>query len=359
MRRQKMFLNIFRRRRHCARTARKMPDRAPSFDGAEALRKAAMSSWLLTLIVVAGAGVVLWLVSFMVEALRPSPSTPAALRWAPEIPIDYVHVDGAKLRFVKAGAGPTIVLLHTLRTQLDLFERTLPDLSKHFTVYALDYPGHGYSDMPQARYDAALFAGAVEGFLDKLDLRDVTLAGVSIGGAIPLIVAARRNPRITRVISVNPYDYAKGRGMARSSLLGWMITYVSLIPVIGETVMRLRSFIIMRHVLQGGVADPNSISEALMAEMYQVGNRPSHYRAFISLLRNAESWELAQKDYGRIDVPVLLIWGDKDWSRPSEREHTRSLLPHVAMKTITGGGHFLPLDQPHELSELIIRFAGE
>jgi len=316
------------------------------------------SSWLLTLIVATGAGVALWLISFIIEALRPSPDTPGALRWAPGIPIDYVDVRGAKLRFVKVGTGPVIVLLHTLRTQLDLFERVIPDLSKRFTIYAVDYPGHGYSGIPQARYDAAFFANAVEGFLDALDLRDVTLAGVSIGGAIPLIVAARYNPRVSRVIAVNPYDYAKGRGMARSSPLGWMITYVSLIPVIGETVMRLRSFIIMRHVLQGGVADPNSISKPLMAEMYQVGNRPGHYRAFISLLRNAESWELAQQDYGRIEVPVLLIWGDRDWSRPSERERVRSLIPNAVMKTVGGGGHFLPLDRPRELSELIADFAG-
>jgi pimeloyl-ACP methyl ester carboxylesterase len=128
--------------------------------------------------------------------------------------------------------------------------------------------------------------------------------------------------------------------------------------VIGETWMRLRSFMIMSPILRGGVADADSISPALMAEMYRVGNRRRHYSAFISLLRNAESWELAQKNYGRINVPVLLIWGDKDWSRPSERERTRSLIPSVVMKTVEGGGHFLPLDRPREVSELLTGFAG-
>ena len=93
--------------------------------------------------------------------------------------------------------------------------------------------------------------------------------------------------RVARVVAINPYDYAKGRRMARSSLLGWMVTYASLIPVIGETVMRLRNFIIMKAVLRGGVADPESISPALLKEMYAVGNRPGHYRAFISLLRKS------------------------------------------------------------------------
>jgi len=316
-----------------------------------------MNTVAWALIVFASVGVVVWLISFVVEALRPAPKPPAKLRWAPNIPIEYVEVEGNRLRYIKAGKGPTLVLLHTLRTQLDLFEKVVPELAKHFTVYALDYPGHGYSDIPKARYDAAFFTDAVEGFLAKLDLRNVTLAGVSIGGSIPLIVASRRNPRVARVIAVNPYDYAKGRGMARSSPLGWFINYVALVPFIGETVMRLRNFLIMRSVLNGGVADPNSISPALMKEMYRVGNRRGHYRAFLSLLRNSASWETATKDYRRIEIPVLLIWGAQDWALPSEREHDRKLIPGVEMATLDHGGHFLALDRPQELTQAIVRFA--
>ncbi len=316
-----------------------------------------MNTVAWALIVFAGVGVVVWLISFVVEALRLAPKPPAKLRWAPNIPIEYVEVEGNRLRYIKTGKGPTLVLLHTLRTQLDLFEKVVPELAKHFTVYALDYPGHGYSDIPKARYDAAFFTDAVEGFLAKLDLRNVTLAGVSIGGSIPLIVAARRNPRVARIIAVNPYDYAKGRGMARSSPLGWFINYVALVPFIGETVMRLRNFLIMRSVLNGGVADPNSISPALMKEMYHVGNRRGHYRAFLSLLRNSTSWETASKDYGGIEIPVLLIWGAQDWALPSEREHDRKLIPGVEMATLDHGGHFLALDRPQELTQAIVRFA--
>jgi len=248
-----------------------------------------MNTILLALLIFVAVGVGLWLVSLVMEALRRKPRPPATLRWSPDIPIQTIDIGGAKLRYMKSGKGPVLILLHTLRTQLDLFEKVVPELSKHFTVYALDYPGHGYSDIPQARYNAAFFTKAVEGFLDKLDLRDVTLAGVSIGGAIALIIAARRNPRVARVVSINPYDYAKGRGMGRAGLFGAFVTYASLVPVVGETVMRLRNSLIMNAVLRGGVADANSIPPALLKEMYLVGNRPGHYRGFLSLLRNAES----------------------------------------------------------------------
>jgi pimeloyl-ACP methyl ester carboxylesterase len=133
--------------------------------------------------------VFLAVISMFVEALRRPPKPPEKLAWAPGIPIRYVSVGGVKLRYIKAGAGPNLVLLHTLRTQLDIFQKVIPELSREFTVYAPAYPGHGYSDIPKAEYDANFFVRVVEGFLDALNLHDVTLCGVSIGGSICLILA--------------------------------------------------------------------------------------------------------------------------------------------------------------------------
>src|SRR5262245_258652 len=317
-----------------------------------------MHSPLCALIVFLAIGIGVWLVSFLVEALRPKPQPPANLSWAPSIPIESVEVGGNKLRYIKTGKGPVLVLLHTLRTQLDLFQKVVPELSKHFTVYAFDYPGHGFSDIPEGNYDAAFFTAALEGFLDKLNLRDVTLAGVSIGGSIALLLAAQHNPRVARVIAINPYDYSKARGMARGVLSGGLVNYASLPPFIGETFMRLRNSIIVGGAFRGGVANPDSIPPALAKEMYLVGNRPGQYQAFIRLLRNAASWEAAANDYRRIEIPVLLVWGDHDWARKEEREYDRALIPGVEMVTVEQGGHFLPFDRPRELTELIVRFAG-
>jgi hypothetical protein len=60
-----------------------------------------MSAALLALFVSIGAGIAVWLISFVVEALRPVPQAPRKLRWAPHIPIEHVEVGGNKLRFIK------------------------------------------------------------------------------------------------------------------------------------------------------------------------------------------------------------------------------------------------------------------
>jgi pimeloyl-ACP methyl ester carboxylesterase len=189
-----------------------------------------------------------------------------------------------------------------------------------------------------------------------LDLHDVTLAGVSIGASIALILAARNNPRVSRVLAINPYDYAKGRGMARSSFLARLFVALADVPILGDTVMRLRQLLIMQSVFNGGVADPQRIPPELLKEMYLVGNRKGHYRAFLNLLRNAETWETATKTYSNIRIPVLLLWGDRDWSRRDEREHDRQIVPGAKMATVENGGHFLPLDRPDAVIEHLLAF---
>ena len=94
-----------------------------------------------------------------------------------------------------------------------------------------------------------------------------------------------------------------------------------------------------------------------MKEMYLVGNRRGHYRGFINLLRNSQSWERTRTEYRNIETPTLVVWGAEDWSLPNERRYDESLLPSARSVTVEKGGHFLPLDAPTEVVSLIRSFA--
>jgi pimeloyl-ACP methyl ester carboxylesterase len=289
------------------------------------------------------------LISYLVEALRAQPEPPEHLVWAPDIPVRYVEVGGSRIRYITAGEGPPLVLLHTLRTQLDMFQRVVPELSRRWRVYALDYPGHGYSDIPRVDYTVEFFVRTVAGFLERLDIKDAVIVGESIGGTIGLLLAARGNPRVRRVIAINPYDYDAGRGLRRGSLPANIVLGLNDVPVLGATVMRLRQFPIEKRIFQGGVKRKQSIPPALLKEMYRVGGRQGHYRAFMSLVHHWPEWEKARAEYGNIDRPVLLLYGDSDWSRPEEREATARAIPGAQVRTIKDAGHFLSLESPGEL----------
>ncbi|TFG87575.1 MAG: alpha/beta hydrolase [Hyphomicrobiales bacterium] len=313
----------------------------------------------MTTVVLIAIGVLISVVcaGIIAEALRIAPKPPEKLYWAPNIAIREVEIDGNRIRYIKTGSGPNLVLLHTLRTQLDIFEKLVPLLEESFTVYALDYPGHGFSDIPQTDYRPELFVSAVEGFLDKLGLTDVTLAGISIGGVIPLLIAAEQNPRVNRVVAINPYDYGQGSGLARANAVAALIVTLGKVPVVGETVMRLRNAMVERRSLEGGVADRATLTPEFLAMSYASGLRRGHYRAFLNLRRHAHLWDEARRRYGEIGVPVLVVYGEEDWSRPEERQRTVAAIPGARMETVQRGGHFLSLDQPKRLAELITAFA--
>ncbi len=302
-----------------------------------------------------GSSIAVVAISYVVEALRPQPTPPESLAWAPDIPIKYVDVEGIQLRYIVTGNGPTLVLLHTLRTQLDLFQKVIGELSQDFQVYAFDYPGHGYSDIPHVEYSPALFAKSVRGFLEQLNINNAILVGESIGGTLSLLLAAEHNPRVARAIAINAYDYNRGRGITRGSWLSNIVFSLNNVPVIGSTIWRLRWYGIFAQVMKGSVYNNASLSPAFLREMHEVGNRRYHYRAFMSLIAHFPDWEELRSQYKNIEIPVLLVYGEFDWSYVSERKSNQEAIPNARLETISEAGHLLSLDTP----EATIRVARE
>jgi pimeloyl-ACP methyl ester carboxylesterase len=70
-------------------------------------------------------------------------------------------------------------------------------------------------------------------------------------------------------------------------------------------------------------------------------------------------WRKAHEVYHQIQVPVLLVYGDRDWSREAERQQTLQQIPGARLVTVKDGGHFLPLDQPAWVVQQIKDFARE
>jgi pimeloyl-ACP methyl ester carboxylesterase len=310
------------------------------------------------LVITAAAVGGLVVLSYIIEALRSPPNRPEKLAWAPSIPIQYATVDGLRIRYIVTGSGPTLVLLHTLRTQLDIWQKVIPELAKDFTVYAVDYPGHGWSDIPDGDYSPEFFTRFTTRFLETVGIDHALVAGVSIGASIPLLMAAKGNSRIEGIVSINPYDYGK-RGIARANPVARVLFTLAPIPVLGDTVMRLRNRVVEGTVLQGGMANPRLIPAAFGTEVYRVGERRGHYRAFLRLIRHMPLWRKAHEVYGRVGVPVLLVYGDQDWSRPAERQQTQKEIPGARLVTVKNAGHFLPLDQPEAVAQHIRAFAKE
>jgi pimeloyl-ACP methyl ester carboxylesterase len=163
---------------------------------------------------------------------------------------------------------------------------------------------------------------------------------------------------VARVVAVNPYDYDGGRGITRSSPVAEVLFRLAPVPVVGETVFRLRNPLLERSVFHGGVHRSESFPPALRRELSRVGNRRGYHQGFLSLVRHWSTWEDMRREYGEIRLPALLIYGEHDWSRESEREANRRAIPGSLSVVVHDAGHFLSLEAPGELVSAVARFAG-
>ena len=171
----------------------------------------------------------------MTDTASPIPDTTYTATWTrPQDQVAFfTRADGSRLRYLKAGSGPALLLLHTVRTQLDYFQRVIPQLGDSRTVYALDLPGMGWSDIvPGANYEEPDLRAAVIEFVTGLGLDDLTLAGESMGAALALSATPDLAGRVSRIVAFNPYDYPKG--IRHGNLLSNLIVAGATVPGAGR-----------------------------------------------------------------------------------------------------------------------------
>jgi pimeloyl-ACP methyl ester carboxylesterase len=134
----------------------------------------------------------------------------------------WMEIEGARMRYLRAGSGPALILLHGLMGYAFSWRYVMPALAPHATVYALDSLGAGFSDRPEG-IDHSMRGTALRvlRFAENLGLESYDLLGTSRGGAVAMSAAAESisdggAPRVRRLVlvaPVNPYS-AHGKRLA-------------------------------------------------------------------------------------------------------------------------------------------------
>ena len=258
-----------------------------------------------------------------------------------------------RLRYLTGGTGAPLVLLHTVRTQAEHFRHLIPLVQDRYTVYALDLPGMGHSQIvPGASYEEPSMRAAVTNLITRLDLRDVTLLGESMGAVLALTAAAELPERVRRVLAINAYDYAGG--ILRSSFLARFIITGVLAPGIGPLLAGLEPKPIMRAVLRGGIVDKTALREDYLDELLRVGRRPGYSTVARSVYASLPSFIAARSRYPRVTAPIHLIYGERDWSRTSDRQANSDLMPTAKFIEVPNAGHFIALERPDVPASLLV-----
>jgi alpha-beta hydrolase superfamily lysophospholipase len=117
-------------------------------------------------------------------------------------PANFKHqmanVNGVNIHYVIGGAGEPLVLVHGFGQNWYMWNRLLPELSKHFTVIAPDLRGVGESDKPAGGYDKKTMATDIHELVKKLGYNSIKLAGHDIGLMVAYAYAAQYGSEVKK-----------------------------------------------------------------------------------------------------------------------------------------------------------------
>jgi pimeloyl-ACP methyl ester carboxylesterase len=273
----------------------------------------------------------------------------------------WMDMDGARLRYLRAGSGPPVVLLHGLLGYSFSWRYTIPALAPYATVYAPDMLGSGFSNRP-AGLDCSLRAVArrLVGLVENLGLSRFDLVGTSHGGAVAMMAASQSldstavgTPKIGKLVLVAPVNPYSAHGRWLAPFLGGRV---------GSALLRFtapRATFLYGCALRRLYGDPNRIAPGTLAGYMAPLAIPGLFNYGFSVVR---SWTEDMKELEAIlpqlaNVRTLLIWGRDDAavyaaSGAALARHFRN----SQLKVLPGVGH-LPYEEcPGEFNRLLIEF---
>ena len=263
----------------------------------------------------------------------------------------WMDFDGARMRYLRAGSGPPLILLHGLMGYSFSWRYTLPALAPYATVYAPDLLGAGFSDRPRG-IDHSMRATAMRvlRFIENLGLASFDLLGTSRGGEVAMAAAAEcmraggckaRLRRLVLVCPVNPY----------SPHGSWLAPFFA--TRIGATLFRsgLGRMPFLFPYLHGRLyGDRNRIPPGSLEGYKAPLAKPGLLEHALGIVGTwtADLRELEALLPKLAPIPTLLMWGSKDPAvYASSMEPLSRHFANVQTVVFPGVGH-LPYEECRE-----------
>lgn len=281
------------------------------------------------------------------------------------------------LHLVELGAGPPVVFLHGFPEFWWSWRRQLPALAAAgFRAVAPDLRGYGGSDKPPEvdAYALPRLAADVAGLVRSLGVGRAAVIGHDWGGVVAWEFAAHYPELLDRLAVLNaPHPASLLRALRRPAQL-LRSSYMALfqLPAVPERLLFLRDGALLRRGLRAGRTTPAGKAE--LDAYVEAGRAANALRGGLDYYR-AMGRRLVQARFGgargstgsprpgvgsrggRIDAPVLVIWGERDaFLGPELATPPRHVVPEPRVERIPGAGHGVMLDAADEVNRLLVEF---
>jgi pimeloyl-ACP methyl ester carboxylesterase len=270
----------------------------------------------------------------------------------PHTSIRHINADGITVFYREAGPPnvPVVLLLHGFPTSSFQYRDLIPRLADRYRVIAPDYPGFGFTDVPEQRrykYSFDSLANTVLAFTDALQLKRYALYVFDYGAPVGFRLAMAHPERVTAIVSQNGNAYEEGLGDAWSPIRKyWAAPTTENREVIRNNILTLEG---TRWQYTQGVTIPESVapeSYALdWALLERPGNKEIQLDLFLDYASNVKLYPKFQEYFRKSKPPLLAIWGKNDpFFIPAGAEAFRRDNPNATVQFLDTGHFALETD---------------
>lgn len=234
-----------------------------------------------------------------------------------------IIINNKKINYEIEGEGKPIILLHGWLASLETMRVLQNHLSKHFKVYNVDIIGFGKSDLPDKPLNTNQFGDFLNDLINALKIENPILIGHSHGGRTIINYAGRNLGKINKIVLIDSAGVKPKRKISYYFKVYSFKIVKNLVKILPKKFVNLRE----KALSKFGSDDYKSSPEIL--------------RKTMNIILNEDQKSIMPK----INVPTLLIWGDKDTATPiNDAKIMENLIPNSGIAVLEGAGHFSYLD---------------
>lgn len=288
-----------------------------------------------------------------------------AAHFRPDIPVEklmdeyagessrFVQIDGMNVHYRDEGSGDPVVLVHGVLSSLHTWDGWAEELKRERRVIRLDLPSFGLTGPgPESQKGLDYYVEFMSKFLDALGIERASMAGNSLGGAITWAFAARYPERVDRIVLLNAGGFLTDDDrislfkLAGSPLLKPLVRYCTPRYLVG---------LFVRQVY----GDTSRLDPDTITRYYHLLRREGNRDVLVSFGKTAAFPPVSEVKaaLASIEVPALIVWGDKDSWIPVEHAYLfHEAMPQSELIIYPGAGH-IPMEEiPSETVADVIDF---
>jgi pimeloyl-ACP methyl ester carboxylesterase len=265
----------------------------------------------------------------------------------------FVETPVARFHYVHAGKGSPVILVSPGSASVIAWKHQLPVLAEHHSVYVVDLPGQGYTELkdPNFRWDLTGMTGAFGSFMDAVGIRRAAIAGNSWSGGWALAFAQRHPERVSKLMLLDSC------GLDVKDPWQWEILKY---PVAGELLTNLfTTKSTVRAGAENSLVHRKLVTDELVKEYWAPmtfhDNRRANY-----LLERGLDWQVTERAMPTTETPTLVLWGSEDKILAAwQAERFGRLMPNARVRVLDGCGHALEYDCPVRVNDQMEAFLDE